>query len=175
MKAIGDGTAYLDSEAKTCSGSTKAAQSGNDVYSLYSGELTEGDYIIVYDTKAMKNTVSNNRLSYSEVTISSTNTITGPASEIVWHIAKSGDYWTIYNAALEKYAAGNGTKNQAALLDSGSDDGSLWTVTGSETYDFVNKKNSVAKVNAYLRNNGTYGFACYASATGGELSLYKKN
>ena len=48
------------------------------------------------------------------------------------------------------------------------------TVTGTETYDFVNKQNEANKVNANLRNNGTYGFACYATGTGGTLSLYKK-
>jgi hypothetical protein len=175
VKAVGDGTNYLDSDPKSCSGSTKSVQSGEDVYSLYSGELTEGDYIIVYGSNAMKNSISSNRLTYSTVTISSDNTITGPSAEIVWHISKSGDYWTIYNASVEKFAAGNGTKNQAALLESGNDDGSLWTVSGSETYDFVNKKNSAANVNATLRNNGTYGFACYAQGTGGALSLYKLN
>ena len=39
---------------------------------------------------------------------------------------------------------------------------------------FVNKKNAANGVNDNLRNNGTYGFACYASTTGGALSLYKK-
>ena len=81
----------------------------------------------------------------------------------------------IYNAAVTKYAAGNGTKNQGALVDSGTDDGSLWTVSGNSTYEFVNKKNAAANVNDNLRNNGTYGFACYATSTGGPLSLYKLN
>ena len=38
----------------------------------------------------------------------------------------------------------------------------------------MNKKNSESNVNANLRKNGTYGFACYAASTGGALSLYKK-
>ena len=38
----------------------------------------------------------------------------------------------------------------------------------------MNKKNTVNNVNANLRKNGTYGFACYATSTGGALSLYKK-
>ena len=141
-------------------------------YSLYSGSLVEGDYLIVYQGKAMKNTISSNRLQYQEVTVSN-DVITTTSDAIVWHIAPSGNYWTIYNADVAKYAAGNGTKNQATLLTSGTDDGSLWTASGSSTYEFVNKKNADANVNKNLRNNGTYGFACYGTGTGGALSLYK--
>jgi len=175
VKAIGDGTNYVDSDAKTGTGATKSSQSGDDVYSLYSGDLTEGDYVIVYEGGAMKSSVTSDRLDYSAVTITS-NSITGPAENLVWHIAQSGDNWTIYNAEVAKYAASTGAKNKAQLLESGTDNKSLWTVTvGDGTYDFVNVANTSAKVNANLRRNGTYGFACYASTTGGALSLYKKN
>lgn len=175
VKAIGDGSNYVDSDAKTGTGATKSSQSGDDVYSLYSGNLTEGDYVIVYDNGAMKSSVTSSRLDYSEVTITS-NSITGPAEDLVWHIAQSGDNWTIYNAKVAKYAASTGAKNKAQLLESGTDNKSLWTVTVSEgTYDFVNVANEKAEVNANLRRNGTYGFACYARSTGGALSLYKKN
>lgn len=143
-------------------------------YVKYSGALVEGDYIIVYDGKAMKNTVSSSRLEYSEV--SPTNDyIVAPDASIVWHLAQNGDYWTIYNANANKYAASTGAKNKAQLLESGTDDQSLWTASGSDTYDFENKKNKSNGVNANLRNNGTYGFACYATGTGGALTLYKKN
>lgn len=152
---------------------TKGSGGGN-VYSKYSGTLTEGDYIIYYDGKAMNNTISSDRLQYLEVTPSN-DQITNPDASIVWHIAASGDYWTIYSANAGKYAASTGAKNKAALNSSGTDDKSLWSVSGTSTYDFVNKQNTTNNVNAYLRNNGTYGFACYASSTGGELTLYKKN
>ena len=142
-------------------------------YELYSGSLTEGNYVIYYSGKAMKNTVSSNRLGYLEVTPSN-DIISNPDSSIVWHIAPSGNYWTIYNESVVQYAAGNGTKNQATLNSSGSDNSSLWTVSGTSTYEFVNKENSSSSVNANLRNNGTYGFACYATSTGGALSLYKQ-
>ena len=150
-----------------------------DAYALYSGDITEGDYIVFYNGKAMKAEVSNSRLQYAEVTpfndVISTNN-----ESIVWHIAASSTngYWTIYNVAETKYAAATGSKNQAALLDSGTDDKSLWFVTGSSTYEFVNKAREAASSdsgNKYLRNNGTNGFACYASGTGGALSLYKKD
>lgn len=143
-----------------------------DEYELYSGTITEGDYVICYSGKAMKNTISSNRFSYETVSPSN-NKITNPSAAIVWHIAASGDYWTIYNASVGQYAGGNGTANKGALISSVTDY-AKWTVTGTNTYNFVNYGNNDDRVNAYLRNNGTYGFACYASGTGGALSLYKK-
>jgi len=150
-------------------------------YELYSGDLTEGDYVIVYDGCAMKNTVSSSRLDYNSVEITN-NKISAPNASYVWHIAPNGEYWTIYNASVNKYAASTGAKNKAQLLDDGTNDMSLWSVTSiaseitpiTYTYEFVNKQNTTNKVNANLRKNSTYGFACYATATGGALSLYKK-
>ena len=143
-------------------------------YTKYSGEIVEGDYIIVYENAAMNTTVTSNRLQFATVSPSN-DVISDPDASIVWHIAKSGDYWTIYNASANKYAASTGTKNQAQMLASGTDDKSLWTVTGTSTYEFVNKNNKANNVNSNLRKNGTYGFACYAGSTGGALTLYKKN
>ena len=136
-------------------------------------DFTEGDYIIVYDGVAMNTTVTNNRLQYTDVTPSN-DIITTTDAAIIWHIAPSGNYYTIYNAGESKYAASTGTKNQAQLLASGTDDKSLWSVTTGSTFDFTNKYNSANSVNATLRRNTTYGFACYASGTGGALSLYKR-
>ena len=141
-------------------------------YALYSGDLTEGDYVIVYDGAAMKASIASNRFEYTGVTISD-NTIYDPSEDIVWHIAPSGDYWMIYNSDKDKFAASTGAANKAQLLASGTDDMSLWSASGTSTFEFVNKKNTANKVNANLRRNGTYGFACYASGTGGALSLYK--
>lgn len=152
---------------------TKKAAANNFV--LHEGELVEGDYLIVYNGNAMKAEVASGRLAYAEVTVSE-NTIDNSDASIVWHLSPSGDYWTILNEKINKYAAGTGVKNKAQLLDSGADDKSLWTVTKTKdaaTFEFVNKANTTAKVNANLRNNGTYGFACYAAATGGPLSLYR--
>ncbi len=142
-------------------------------YLLYSGTLTEGDYVIYYSGKAMKNTVSNSRLEYESVTPSN-DIITTTNTAIIWHIEQNGIYWTIYNAAVNKYAASNGTKNQAQMLADGTNDKSLWSASGTSTYEFVNKHNVANSVNDHLRGNGTYGFACYGTGTGGSLSLYKK-
>ena len=148
--------------------------SSEDVYSLYSGALVEGDYVIYYNGYAMNTTVDAGRLQYETVTPVN-DIIAGPAENIVWHIAPSDSYWTIFNAAANKYAAGTGVKNKAQMLEDGTDNKALWTVTKEgEGFTFTNKANTAAGVNAILRNNGTNGFACYAASTGGALSLYKK-
>ncbi len=145
----------------------------NNTYELYSGALTEGDYLIIYNDGALKAEMgSSDRLSYAEVSTAS-GSIKDPAAAIVWHIAKSGSYWTLYNASAKVYAGGNGTKNKGALLTEITDY-AKWTATGSSTYEFVNLGNKNKSINANLRRNGTYGFACYSTSTGGALTLYKR-
>lgn len=144
-------------------------------YNHFTGTIEEGDYIIYYNGYALKNTISSNRFGYATVTPSG-NTVTTTDATIVWHIAPIGDYWTLYNANVSKYAAGTDTKNQGALIDEVTDL-AKWTVTVSDgTYQFENLGRSNASSdsgNKWLRNNSTYGFACYASSTGGALTLYK--
>ena len=147
----------------------------DEVYSLFSGALVEGDYIIAYSGYAMKASVASSRLEYADVDPLA-DEVTNPDASIVWHIAPSGSYWTIYNAAEEMYAASTGAKNKAQLLADGTNDMSLWTASSSnDGYEFVNKKNAANGVNSNLRNNGSYGFACYGTGTGGALTLYKLN
>ena len=166
-----DGSTEALSQVVTIEQAAYVAPATGDQYALFTGNLVEGDYIIYYNGYAMNTDVENGRLMYAEVTPES-DVITTSNAAIVWHIAKSGDYWTLYNAEADAYAASTGVKNKAQMLADGTDDMALWEV--SDEYEFVNKKNSDAGVNAYLRNNGTYGFACYAATTGGALSLYKK-
>lgn len=142
--------------------------------STMDGEIQEGDYLLVYEGKAMKALVTSGRLQYDTVAING-NRITEFNKDIVWHISKSGQYVTIYNDSVKKFAASTGAKNKAQLLDDGANDMSLWETTGKESFEFVNKANKAKKVSSNLRNNGAYGFACYAAKTGGALSLYKLN
>ncbi len=156
---------------------TNGGSGSSNEFTLYTGELTAGDYLLVYNNGAMNTTVASDRFQYTAVTPSS-NTITTNDATIIWNIAASGEYWTIYNAGESQYAASTGAKNKAQLLDDGTDDKALWScssTSSSETYDFVNKKNTDNDVNATLRRNGDYGFACYGTGTGGELSLYKNS
>lgn len=174
--ALDDNTEDVYSNLVTFNQAAYVAPATGDEYALYSGELVEGDYVICYNnttwTAAMKNTVESGRLSYEEV-IPNNNVVTTDDATIVWHIAPSGNYWTIYSADANAYAAGTGVKNKAQMLEEVTDY-ALWTVSGTDAYDIVNKGNAADGVNAYLRNNTTYGFACYAEGTGGALSLYKK-
>ena len=170
--AIGNNNEDIYSDLVTVNQAAYIAPPAGNTYTLYSGELVEDDYVIYYNGVAMKNTVVNNRLSYEVVTPDDGVIVTEDAS-IVWHIAPNDGYWTIYNAVASAYAAGTGTKNQAQMLADGTDDKALWTVSGTETYEFLNKYNSEHSVNANLRENGTYGFACYSTSTGGALTLYK--
>ena len=145
----------------------------NNTFEPYSGALTEGDYLILYNGGAMIAEVSTaSRFNYVETTTTS-GSIQDPAANAVWHIAKDGNNWTLYNADAKAYAGGNGTKNKGALLTTLTDYGK-WTVTGTSAYEFVNVGNKAAGVNANLRRNGTYGFACYSTSTGGALTLYKR-
>ena len=141
-------------------------------YALYSGDMTDGKYLITVDNDALKNTISSNRGDYDTVAPVD-GKVSTPAPSIVWEIASSGDYWTIYNAAVQQYFASNGTKNQAGLVSDGSDNKALWTIEESSegVYHFTNKNNSESSVNANLQKNGTYGFACYAAYS--DITLYK--
>ena len=148
------------------------------VFSLYEKEMEEGDYLVCYKNsegvwRAMKNEVVSNRLSYEEVKPIDDGIITDN-SALIWHIAKEGDYWTIYSSALSKYVSSTGAKSQAVLSEA-LEDKAKWTIqlTENGTFDITNKFNSSQSVNASLRNNGNYGFACYASGSYGPLALFR--
>lgn len=145
-------------------------------FDLYNDDtLVEGDYIIFNDGAVMNNTIDSDRAQYEEATPADNKISTDDAS-IIWHIAPAGNYFTIYNAEVGKYLASTGAKNKAQLFEDGSDDKSLWSFSGSDgSYEFVNKQNATNEVNANLRKNGTYGFACYGTGTGSALSLYRLN
>ena len=142
-------------------------------YTKYSGALTAGNYLFTYNSGAMKAVISSNRLSYTDITVSGNNVTSAVDPSIVWTVAQNGSYWTLYNSSTGKYAGGNGTKNQAALITNVTDY-AKWSVSGTSTYDFTNLGNSNKSVNATLRRNSTYGFACYSTGTGGALTLYKE-
>ena len=145
-----------------------------DIYSKFSGALEEGNYVIVYNGKALKASISSSRFQYSEPAIVD-NTITNPDESIVWKIEQyDSDYWTIYNEGVGKYAGGTSTKNQGALLAE-VNDYAKWSASGDSTYEFENlgRSGGTDPNNKFLRENGTNGWACYASSTGGALTLYK--
>ncbi len=145
-----------------------------NLYSLYTGPLTEGDYIIYYkDTSAgaMRAAKKDTRLDFEQFDVTD-DTIQSPSADIVWHIAPAGQYWTVYNESTGTYAASNGKDGQAALVSSVTD-AAKWTAAGDEIYNFQNLGNTNAGKKAFLRKNGTFGFACYLETFQKGLTLYK--
>lgn len=144
-------------------------------FELFSGDLEEGDYVICSGTTALKNALATNTnyIGYESVEINN-DEVENPSNDLVWHIAQSGEYWTIYNVTANNYAASTGAKNRGQVIADGTDDKAKWTVSGNSSYEFVNKANTAASVNSNLRYNSGYGFACYSTSTGSSLSLYKK-
>ena len=170
-------TATAGTVSDTCVVTIKSTSGDQNGYLLYEDDIVEGDYIIHYNGKNLKASVSsNNRLEYIEDTPANNTLPSDSDASTIWHIAPSGNYYTIYNTSTNKYAASTGTKNQATLVNSVNSDKALWTISKQSdgTFEIINKNNDSAGVNANLRNNGTYGFACYNTQTGGSLSLYKK-
>lgn len=160
-------------------GAIKAANATatTGTYNLYTSDITEGDYIITgSETTAMNATVTNSRLQITNPGVSS-GAVTDPDDTIVWTIESvSEGVWTIKNKNTGTYLVSTGAKNKADLssdLDTAATK-AHWTITlTSGKFNIVNVYNSANSVNAYLRQNGTYGFACYASGTGSALTLYK--
>ena len=146
-----------------------------DTYALYTGPIVEGDYVIYAANGAMKNEIVSNRFANQSVSVSE-EVITNPANTVVWHIAANGSYWTIYNAAIQKYAGGTSSKNQGALLDEITTH-AQWTITYNNGYTFENygrSQDSSDPNNKYLRQNTSSGWATYANGTGSAPTLYKK-
>ena len=91
-------------------------------YSLISSaaELQTGDYLVVADYSsshyAMGNSISSSIMDEESVSISS-NKITTTKTNIIWHITKTGENYTLYNAVADKYLA---VSSSNILLQSGA-------------------------------------------------------
>jgi len=174
----GDFTFTMPGYAVTATATYKEVYTSG-TFAKYSSAITEGYYVITYGNYVLKNTISSNRFDYYYLTDKDNikdNMFTDPDPSIVWYIKPNGNYWTLYNDEKGEYAAGTGSKNQGALIESVTDF-AKWTVTMSNgTFQFENLGRSNALTgnsNRWLRNNAGSGWACYADATGGALTLYK--
>ena len=153
-------------------------------YAKMIGDMVEGDYVITYGEYAMKAFIQENakqekvnRFDVATFTVSG-DVLVDPAADIIWHIASADDHWTLYNESTGKYAASTDAKNKGTLVDDATTDNAKWniTVTEANTYEFENVARAASSQdsgNKWLRNNNTYGFACYAENTGGPLTLYR--
>ena len=154
----------------------------DDVYKKYTGDITEGDYVITCKYTA-NNTSTNyavkaeetgSRLACTIPSISEDeNTLTNPDELIVWHIAKEGNYWTIYNSSTTKYAGGTNTEKQLKLKDE------ITNLT-KFTITYYNDTKKFRFVCYGRTDNYKYigysngGWACYQLHTNTDLTLYKK-
>ena len=135
-----------------------------DDFELYSGELTEGDYIILSvennNTALKASTNSNNRLDGSTVTFSN-GKITSPDASIIWHIERvpNTNYWTIYNEG-NGYAASIAQYGKAHI-QTNNDAQSHWTFSKDNNGCYFQNINVA---------NAAYNFLCYYN---GEYCCYK--
>ena len=173
----GDFTFTMPGYAVTATATYKEVYTSG-TFAKYTSAITEGYYVVTYGSYTLKNTINTNRFGYvlfKDIDVKD-NMILDPDPSIVWYIKPNGNYWTIYNDEEGKYAAGTGSKNQGALIESVTDF-AKWTVTMSNgTFQFENLGRYNASTdsgNRWLRNNAGSGWACYADATGGALTLYK--
>ena len=149
-----------------------------DVYEKYTGAIVDGDYVIGYissgngDTKKTIGTYrQDNKFNPTDMSPENDQLI-DPTQ--VWRIESSGDYWTIYNVADEKYLTGTGSASQVGYEASPTPESKkLWTITVSDgLYTIKNKYNNDQNItNNFFRYGGTY-WACYSSGRGS--FLYKK-
>ena len=142
-----------------------------DCYQLFTGDLVEGDYLIVYDGKAMKNVISNHMFQYEEVTASN-DVITTDDTSIIWRIVKNNrGSWTIYNAAIERYVCCEHSGGPS-LSSKESNQYAEWCITGSnEFYNAADYMKFLCFYNDYISS----GFRVLTIGYGdSRLSFYKR-
>ena len=139
--------------------------------------LTEGEYVITgYSasaTRSLSNVKAGNdkHLQNGESLTIEDDCVIDPDDSIIWTVATSGDYFTLYSEDSTEYASCNGS-NQSTTVAS-VDNKAKWEVTKEDDkFLFEN----VYYSNSFLGSNGTVGWGCYGQQTsiGYELTLYKK-
>ena len=156
---------------------------GNEVWEEITTVPKPGTYAILSDSYFMKAKITSKRFENGEATpeisdATPATLTTAPASDCIWEITNPDGYYRI--AYGSQYAGGtsSASKNQGALLDDASVDLAKWTIKldGSKfSISNYGRSNLTDNTRQYLRNNGEYGWACYASdATAEEPRLFKK-
>ena len=137
---------------------------------------TAGTYAICSDDYFMKASVSSSRFENGsdEPSITDGELDEDPVSACQWEISVyNADTFLIKNGT--KYA-GAAAKNTGALLTEVTDF-AKWKISysGGFTFKNVGRANSGSNTgNAFLRNNGSNGWAAYAESTGSAPRLFKK-
>ena len=178
LTAINNGYTFTMPDYAVTATATFLSETYTGSFVKFTGDaLEEGDYILVYNGKAMNNdnTSTSNKLGATEINVS-TNIITDPSRSIVWHIAPIGTEgkWTLYNAFVNQYVnASASNSTNVTLVDNASySNGAKWSVTidgNNNTYDFSNLSSTRAL--RYYESSDVFGH--YATSNGGPLTLYK--
>jgi hypothetical protein len=135
-------------------------------------DLTDGYYVIVNsgDQFAMNNSyISSTYLDRTSVSPSS-NTLTNPATSIVWKIETNGTGRSIYNESTAKYVSYLGSSNNVQVVSSVTADNQRWTFTYSSSIFSVANVAVTTRILQY--NSSSPRFACYTSAQQ-KFLLYK--
>ena len=142
----------------------------DEVFKKYSGNLTEGEYLISYNGHLMKAQENGEKL--DQVYKQNEKVFTNPDESLVWTIKADGNYFTLYNASTQKYAASTSKANQLALVKSVTDN-TRWSVSGTTTYEF--KNHGISSKNFLGYNNSSFGCFAKSSTTAKiDLTLFKK-
>lgn len=134
-------------------------------------DLTDGYYVIVNsgDAFAMNNTHNGTYLANTSISPSS-NTLTNPATSIVWKIETNGTGRTIYNESTAKYVSYTGTSNNVQVVDAVSANNQRWTFSYASSVFSVANLAVTTRILQY--NSSSPRFACYTSAQQ-KFLLYK--
>ena len=139
-------------------------------------ELEEGEYVLVgSDSNGSYGAVaeltgSTTVLSAGTVIIQG-DVVENPLDSQIWTLSKTDDGWTIYHEGFG-YLGYTGSKNSAMAEEEASTN-STWTFSMAGDLFKVSNVGTEGRTLRYNYNSGSPRFACYASDTMKNISLYK--
>lgn len=136
-----------------------------------------GRYAILSDSYFMSSTIDSKRFKNGSTTpqISATTPATltaAPSENCIWEFTKPDSYYRIANGS--KYAGGTSSNNQGAMLSDASNNYAKWTIEYIGSSFTISNYGRRTSKNNCLRNNDSYGWACYTSSTGEAPRLFKE-
>lgn len=130
--------------------------------------LEDGEYYVIYSTKAMNSTVTSGKMGAASITINN-DIIENPDKSIVWKFVKNGDYWDLYNEKTGKYCYIEGTNTSAfKIAESASYHFAITTYATGGGFKFKTTHSSGRGI-AYGNND----FGSYAESNNPTVYLYK--
>ncbi len=139
-------------------------------------DLRDGYYVIVSSNAAkmaMVNTNAGTWFTNRAVTVSGSNTVNDPGTDIVWKFETNSTYGgiSVFNEANSKYVVYAGTANAAYASNSVLSAGDVWSFAYASSVFSMANAASTARILQY--NSSTPRFVCYSSAQT-KLALFRK-